>query len=285
MDEQIPGLLSSFEKHITAFQDLDRGIPFALMDEAQNPPDDPRERAALRARWDVLEEEQQRLAAELPLHEPPLTDTARVGERQAFRLVHAGRSAPVNWTEGASTRPEHRNGIWGWQATEGVPYPLGAGVVGPGRETYRVELAWSGTVPTAGAYHLPADETLHVIRGKHKVTGRGWAGSGNDATVEVWFWRGLFRVRGTYITEWLRGAQTKVSADATKSEKRTKTFHRNLPGLGPHTFTAVAGEQILLLYWLEIPVWANGDGSVRLWIDTFGNHSLGNDDYKTVYSG
>ena len=130
-----------------------------------------------------------------------------------------------------------------------------------------LDLYWRTTVPHDGIFAMQPTQnrSSFAVFGSHKVRGRGWYFSSNDARVEVHAWVIVY-----LDSQWLDARHVVVSTDATKSENRTRSFGRWVDLPGRITFQANAGQELGMIVRLYGETWANDEGLSEINVDLFG---------------
>jgi hypothetical protein len=167
------------------------------------------------------------------------------------------------------SQPEFASGFWGCCSLSGPSqYAFESTRVGAAKDTLGVELVWEGNVPATGNHRISPGHRYRTM-GKHKVTGRDWAMSGMDARVDIEFWTELY-LRRSGTDTLIKSRHQKVSWDATRPENRTRLFDKDVLALDEFCFKTEQDDKLILRSYLKLPVRANDEGSLEVWITIFG---------------
>lgn len=282
-------LMKEFEQRMTAAQDIQRGIPSSQITEVEAAQrrigkalvakDNALAKAvkaatkADKASSDLIEKLGPQNVAIAPLHES-IKDILEQYNKcscdcciRDFELPFVNSAASPNF---ATESPVNyvAQGIVGWRVHSNPPPKMTNTGSGNGQIINgNLDLYWQTTVPHNGIFAMRPNQnrSSFAVFGSHKVRGRGWYFSGNDARVEVHAWVIVY-----LGTQWLDARHVVVSWDATKSENRTKSFGRWVDLPGRITFQANAGQQLGMIVRLYGETWANDEGLAEINIDLFG---------------
>lgn len=285
--------IRAFDASCAAAQDAARGVPAALLTEYET-----RQRAmeralreeipALRTALEDARAVQKQMEAAHTEPERAVTRAPTATELAAGIPEYAGPTGPVVPIfcgvrsfelpyVGGHADPEFGTelganqvvqGLVGWGDHSNPPPAMVNSGSGNGQLINgNLDLYWEATVPHDGIFAVNprAWRSSFPVFGSHRVRGRGWYFSSNDARVEVHAWVIVY-LDGA----WLDARHEVVSWDATKSENRTKSFGAWIDLPGRITFDAQGGQHLGMIVRLSGQTWANDEGLAEINVDTFG---------------
>jgi hypothetical protein len=130
-----------------------------------------------------------------------------------------------------------------------------------------LDLYWRASIPHSGIFAMRPNQVRpsFPVFGSHKVSGRGWRFSSNDARVGIHAWVIVY-----LGIRWIEARHQVISSDATRSENRTRSFGRWVDLPGRITFQAEAGQELGMIVRLYGETWANDEGLAEINIDLSG---------------